>query len=63
MNRPFRLSLQLLSAILILCATLPASAQTVVATASHAVAIRNVRLFDGLRVTPNATVLFEGGTI
>lgn len=27
------------------------------------VAIRNVRLFDGTRVVPNATVVFEGGSI
>jgi imidazolonepropionase-like amidohydrolase len=63
MNRSFCRTLQLLSATLTLCAMLPAAGQPAPAPASHPVAIRNVRLFDGQHVIPNATVVFDGLTI
>jgi len=62
MNHSFRRLFQLLSATVALCAGVSISGQQAPAT-SHAVAIRNVGLFDGVRVTPNATVVFDGGII
>jgi nitrogenase subunit NifH len=59
----FRGLLGVLIAGAVACPALPVSAQVVTADSTAATVFRNVRLFDGERIVPVATVVIEGNRI